>query len=655
MSGERAVRPLALAVGVAVPVALVAAALSGATAPLVLGDAGPLVRWGLPTLRAVHDVAAAATVGLLLLAAFVVPEARTSSRRATAARAAVGSGVVWALTALVGTVLTYADSAGVGLSAPGFWASFTGLVWSLETTRLPLLETALVVATTTVAALARSREGLAWAFAGSVAALVPLSYGGHASGSVGHEQAMTALLIHLVGVCLWLGGLIGLLLLRPGLGSALDVSVRRFSTVALVSAVAVGGSGVLFAVVQLPDLASLTGTPYGLLLLAKTAALVVLIGFGARHRAALVRGGLERPGAFARLALVEVGVMAAAFGLAVALSRTAPPASLTAPPDDRALDLTGYPLPEPYDAGVWLRAWEPFWLFLIAAAVAVGLYVAAAVRLHRRGDRWPVAKVVLWVIGWALFVYATSGAPGVYGRLMFSVHMVMHMTLMMAVPIFLVLAAPVTLALRALPARRDRTLGPREVLLALVHSRVARLTGNPVVAAVLFFASLVVFYWTDLFELALRTHTGHVLMVVHFVLVGYLFVWSLIGPDPGPPKWTPPLRLLVLFATLAGHAFFALAMMNGSWLLAAGFFKELAVPWVPDLLADQQLGGSIAWGVGELPTVALALLVAVDWYRADTREATRLDRQADRDDDAALAAYNERLGQLSRPGAGGQR
>ena len=71
-----------------------------------------------------------------------------------------------------------------------------------------------------------------------------------------------------------------------------------------------------------------------------------------------------------------------------------------------------------------------------------------------------------WVLGWGLFLLVTNGAPAVYGRVMFSMHMVEHMALMMAVPILLVPASAITLALRALPARRDRTLGPREVLLA---------------------------------------------------------------------------------------------------------------------------------------------------------------------------------------------
>ena len=181
------------------------------------------------------------------------------------------------------------------------------------------------------------------------------------------------------------------------------------------------------------------------------------------------------------------------------------------------------------------------------------------------------------------------------------------------------------------------------MVLGLVHSRFLRVLANPIVAAALFFGSLVVFYYSPLFELALRTHTGHVLMVIHFLLTGFLFAWVLIGVDPGPPKWSPSLRLLILFATISFHAFFGVALTTGTTLLAPSFFEQLHLPWHPDLLVDQHNAGAVAWGIGELPTLLLALLVAAAWIRTDAAETRRLDRQADRDDDAELKAYNARL------------
>lgn len=638
--------PAVALVGLALPVALLVGAASGAMGGLLLMDAGPLVRIGLPALRVVHDLAASLTVGMLLVAAFLAPEGRHTRRRATAARLAAGSGAVWTVAAGVGLVFSFADLAGLPLTAPGFWADLTSNVWPLELTRLLLIETVLAALLVPVAWLSRTRGALAWAFVLSLAALLPLSFAGHASGTEGHEQAMTALMFHLFGVTVWVGGLLAIVVLRPLLGKAVAPTVRRFSTLALWCYGAVAVSGVLFALLEADDLGDLTSS-YWLVLWGKVLALLVLGWFGYRQRERVLAQGVERSGAFARLALTELAVMGIAIGLAVALSRTPTP-DVERLPSSPVLELTGYPMPPAWEFSRLFTQWQVNWLFLPTAVVAVVTYLVWVRRLRSRGDSWPLHRTICWVIGWVVFAYATNGAPGVYGRIMFSQHMVMHMLLMMAVPIFLVVGSVITLALRSLPARKDATLGPREILLAVVHSRYAAFVANPLVAGLIFFGSLIAFYWTEWFPWALTTHSGHVVMVAHFTIAGYAFVWSLIGTDPGPAKWPAPLRMMVLIGTLAAHAFFGLALMTGTWLLAPGFFKAIEVPYVPDLLEDQQLAGGIAWGIGELPTLVLAMLLMKDWLRSDSREAARKDRQAERDGDAELAAYNAHLQELAQ-------
>lgn len=631
---------------VALLVTIPVAALSGATTPLALGDAGPWVRWGQPVVGVIHDLAASLTIGLLLVAAFLTPEGRTTTRRQSAAQMAFLASVVWLVSALVVLYLTFGELAGMAPSTPGYLDDLVANAWALESLRLLLGVALLVVPVVALTAYARTRAVLAWTFVLALLALVPLAFTGHSAGTLGHETTVTALNLHLVGLTLWVGGLMAIAALLPVLGPALHETVRRFSTVATWSFVAVALSGVLFATVTVGSFANLR-TSYGVVLLLKVALLLLLGVAGWLQRRALLAQGVHSAARFARLALGELVVMAGAVALGVVLGRT--PTPVPEPVEvTPAVSLTGWPLPEPFTWGALFTTWRADWLFLLAALVAIGLYVAGVVRLRRRGDHWPWHKLVLWVLGWGLFIFVTSGGPGVYGRVMFSVHMIEHMALMMAVPILLVPANAITLALRALPARTDKTLGPREVLLSVVHSRWASFVVNPVVAGVVFFASLVIFYWSGMLEWALTTHLGHLFMVVHFTLAGYAFVWSLVGTDPGPPKWPAPIRVIVLLATLAAHAFFGLSIMQGVFLLAPEFYKGLEVPWVPDLLADQQLGGTIAWGIGEMPTLILMIMVALDWYRRDTRDAVRSDRQADRDGDAELAAYNARLGRLSQ-------
>jgi cytochrome c oxidase assembly factor CtaG len=158
---------------------------------------------------------------------------------------------------------------------------------------------------------------------------------------------------------------------------------------------------------------------------------------------------------------------------------------------------------------------------------------------------------------------------------------------------------------------------------------------------------MVVFYLTSLFPLALSSHAGHVAMVVHFSLVGYLFANVLVGVDPGPRRPAYPVRLLLLFATVAFHAFFGVALAESSVLLAADWYGALGLPWGVDALADQQQGAYLAWAIGEAPTLALAAAVAMRWVRDDERTARREDRAAARDGDAELAAYNAMLADLA--------
>jgi cytochrome c oxidase assembly factor CtaG len=165
---------------------------------------------------------------------------------------------------------------------------------------------------------------------------------------------------------------------------------------------------------------------------------------------------------------------------------------------------------------------------------------------------------------------------------------------------------------------------------------------------VLFTGGLTVFYYTPLFGLALATHTGHVLMTAHFLLTGYLFIWSLVGIDPGPARPPYPLRLVLLLITLAFHAFFGIALMSSGTLLAPDWWHALGQTDDAALLADQQRGGGIAWGAGDIPSLLLGLALLVSWVRSDAQETRRKDRQADRDDDAELRAYNESLAAIAR-------
>lgn len=641
----------------AVLVTLVLLGATGALAPFTpaIFDPGPLVRWGLPAVRTVHDLAAAGTIGLLVVGTFVVPpETRSTPSELTGARLRlVGAGAlaarVWVVAALALALLTAGDTTGSSLAAPGF-ATMAASFWTQTDLGQTLVAVCVLAALAAGAATAaRTVIGSAWAAVFALTALVPVSLGGHAAGSLDHGNSVDSLLLHLVGVCLWVGGLAAVLWVARFLpADRLPTVVVRYSTLAAWSFVLVGFSGLVNASLRLSGWSGLQSS-YGVLILAKAGALVLLGMAGWLHRRSTIPGlrdGPPRNHWFARLAAVEILVMAATVGLAVALSRSAPPVEPVLA--DPATALLGYPPPPPITAENWLVQGYPSVLWLTVVALMIGLYVAGVVKLLRGGHRWPWHRTVLWIAGALMLAFLTSGGAAVYGRVSFSAHMIQHMSLMVPVPLLLVGGAPITLALRTLPPRTDRSFGPRELLLALVHSRYLGVVGRPVVAAVIFTGSLIVFYYTDLFTAAMFTHLGHVLMTVHFLATGYLFIWSLVGIDPGPARPPYPIRLLILLITMAFHAFFGLSLMQSAGLIGADWWHALGQTDDAALLVDQQLGGGIAWGAGDIPALLIGLTLIVQWVRSDAKETRRSDRQADRDADAELKAYNERLAELAK-------
>ena len=288
------------------------------------------------------------------------------------------------------------------------------------------------------------------------------------------------------------------------------------------------------------------------------------------------------------------------------------------------------------------------------------MYLAGVRRLRRRGDAWPTGRIVAWLRGCLVLLFATSSGIGRYMPAMFSMHMGAHMLLSMLTPILLVLGAPVTLALRALPAAgRGEPPGPREWLLAALHSRVSRFLTNPFVATGLFVAGFYGLYFGGIFDAAGGSHAAHVAMNLHFLLTGYLFYWVVIGVDPTPRPIPPLAKLAMVFASLPLHAFFGVVLMGTKSVLAESFYRSLQLTGTPICSAIRRLGGGIAWAAGEVPLVVVMIALLVQWRRSDQRTAKRLDRAADRDDDADLAAYNRMLAELARReshrGAGGDR
>ena len=466
----------------------------------------------------------------------------------------------------------------------------------------------------------------------------------HGSSSGNHGFAIGALIIHVVALSFWVGGLFGLTQLSK---QQKLIALPRFSEIALWSAITVVISGAATAWTRLDSLQAWQ-SKYGVITLVKISLAFTLVGFGALHRRWIIKS--DYPSVF-RLITAEIGVMFTTVFVGSWLSTVNPPdREIISTP---ALLVTGIEMPAPPTFSRVLLGYEADGLMLGLLIFLVALYIKGVVILTKRGDKWPVGRTIAFALGISAVDFATSGGLGLYSHFAFANHMMAHMVLGMIAPIGIVLGAPITLALRTLPlGRNQQESGIRGIFIELLHSKLSKFYTNPVVALAIFDGSLFALYFTPLFGNIMQGHSGHFFMSLHFLLAGFLFFQVLIGIDPLPRKVPHIAKIIVIFAAMSIHAFFSISVMSATTLLDNGYFELLQRPWATDLLADQKLGGSIGWAMGEVPILLALLATFLQWLKADKNEAARIDRAADRaaamgeDDD--LARYNNYLAQLNK-------
>jgi putative copper resistance protein D len=331
----------------------------------------------------------------------------------------------------------------------------------------------------------------------------------------------------------WAGGLVALALVRRLPAGALAKAVARFSGLALGCIAVVAVSGVISALVRVNSVADVF-TRYGVLLAGKLLALLVLAGLGAWHRrAALPALAAGRPGRFVRVASVEIGVLAATFGLAAGLARTPPPSKL------RIDELLEIPLRRAME-------WLPDLVFLTLAVAAVAGYLIGLRRL--RGHRWPVTRTAAWIAGWALVVLASDLQLARTGAGMFGLtDRLQHLTIGTAAPLLLAAGRGATVARLALrPTGEPGMRGPAEWLAALGESRVARAVRHPVGTVLLAAAGVYALYLGVQYSFALTTHAAHLAVLAGALVAGLLVAERLL--DAGLRE---PVRLTLGAAVLA--------------------------------------------------------------------------------------------------------
>jgi cytochrome c oxidase assembly factor CtaG len=606
-----------------------------------LPDAGMFVSWSNQVLTLGSVLIGLVIVGMLTVHTFLASDSKSelSSAGKKALKTVARLSLIWALLYVATAITTLANVLGLNLKetfAPGVLQTY---IFDFAPSRTLIISSILAIVVALGSRFALSLNSSAGLFVIAIAAVAYPILNSHSAALGNHSLAITASVAHGISMSIWVGTVLAL---YPFIQNGNTAVVNRFSVLASACVVALVLSGVVAAATRMQSFSDLISTGYGYLVLAKCILFTLIAYCATRARSALARA--QRAGAFVFWELVT---MALATGVGVALHFT-PPTRLATPGNSAAEDILGFNFPPAPSAANYIFGWYPDWLILLVALGAASLYVIGLARLRQTKISWPALRSISFFSGISILIWVTNAGIAKYAMISFSAHMIQHMVLAMIVPIFIVLGAPITLALRALPAGTNEDhRNARAWITAVLHSRYSQIVTNPLLVLFIFTVSLYGIYFTSAFASLMSSHVGHIAMELHFLITGILFSFLVIGIDPAPRRLPHWAKLILVLVALSVHAFFALAIMQSTTPIGDAWYAQVQPPWLVNQLDATYTGGGIAWAIGELPTLMLLIIVAVQWARDDARTARQVDRAADRDDDAVRKEYNDRLAKMN--------
>jgi len=568
--------------------------------------------WLLPILRLLSDLSGFVMVGAFLTSTFLLSRAssKLSDESLKIAEIAGYSAFAYALSNIFLVIFAVSDVLGISPVAALNMNVMTSYVTQLTGGRVSLFQVISALLISFLAPRIRSSMSSFFLFLSALVSAAAPALTGHSGLSADHEIAASSLAVHIMVLSVWIGGLFILTMMVKQAPPDFAETIARFSRIALGAYLAVIASGAVNAWVRLRTFGNLFGSDYGRLILTKVVLVLGLTYFAWLHRK---RGiGLIRAGQssyFYRVAAVEVAIMFTIVGVAVTLSRTAFPAqvsSIGVKPTAAEL-LYGYQLPPAPNFITLLSQVRIDALWLTFALILLSIYLTSFRRLRQAEIEWSRLRVLSFVIGTVLMIYATSGGLGSYSHVLFSAHMVQHILLLLIIPELLVTGQPFRLALQAHSLRDFRT--PSLAKDFLESPAVKRLSGLPVVVG-LFVSSFYFLYFTPIFPAWMPSHWGHVSMEIIIFLIGYLFIWNVFGSDLMPTMHSSWSRFMALLVSEPFHIVFSVLLIWSGRTLAADFYSSLDRPYGSDLHHDQVIGGILGWLLGEMPMfLAGALLI----------------------------------------------
>lgn len=238
------------------------------------------------------------------------------------------------------------------------------------------------------------------------------------------------------------------------------------------------------------------------------------------------------------------------------------------------------------------------WLPLVVLLTLLLLYMWGTYLQHTAGKKWNKLRVTSFTCGILLCLLALSPPLAAWGHMDFRGHMVQHLLLGMFAPLGLVLAAPITLALRTLPAPTARKIT------SVLASIPIRYISHPITALMLNIGGMFLLYLTPLYSQMQHYLWMHHLVHFHFFAAGYLFIWAIAGPDPAPKRPALHHRLWVLFISMAAHAYLSKLMFAYQYPQASSHST-----------IEIEEGAKLMYYGGDLAEILLAIAFFSIWYQ----------------------------------------
>nr|WP_078428015.1 cytochrome c oxidase assembly protein [Alkalihalobacterium alkalinitrilicum] len=239
--------------------------------------------------------------------------------------------------------------------------------------------------------------------------------------------------------------------------------------------------------------------------------------------------------------------------------------------------------------------------FILALPFVLGfvLYsIAVWISNRKYKQKWPVFRTGLWTSGTFCAILAVVGPLAEKAHVDFTAHMIAHLLLGMLAPLLMVIAAPMTLALRCLPITQARRLAK------LLDTMPVRIVSDPIVATLLNVGGLWILYTTNLYTAMHEITFLHIVIHTHVFLAGYVFTLSMIYIDPKPHHTSHVYRSVVLVIALAGH----------------GILSKYIYAHPPAGVSQTQaeIGAMLMYYGGDIIDAMIILILCYQWYK-DTR------------------------------------